>query len=110
MKRPIMILAAIVVLLLLLSSAPPLWAQRQYSAFSEDGVPLAADVLLVRPLGLVSMILGGVGYILTYPFAAVTTPPSTDVTAEQLVIEPARFTFERPLGYPTFPYRGSGGW
>ena len=109
MKRPIKIFVAVAVFLLLLSSAPPLWAQqRQYSEFSEDGVPLLADVFLVRPLGLVSMILGGALYVITYPLAAMTG--TVDQTAEQLVMEPTRFTFERPVGSATYPYRGTGGW
>ena len=61
-----------------------------------DPAEVAADALVVRPLGLVSTVLGAAIYVVTLPFAAI----AGDVhgPARSLVGAPARFTFKRKLG------------
>jgi hypothetical protein len=57
---------------------------------------MTTDLLLVRPLGLVTTVVGSVGFVISLPF---TLPTGTyDVTAERFVFQPARNTFVRPLG------------
>ena len=60
------------------------------------GEAMAGDLILVRPLGVVSTILGTVGFILALPF----TIPSGSVgsSAKVFIVEPAQYTFTRPLG------------
>ena len=63
---------------------------------SPDPVAVMADGVLVRPLGLVSTIVGSVFYVITLPF---TLPSDSEDSARQQLIEyPAWFTFQRPIG------------
>ena len=57
---------------------------------------MAADALIGRPLGLGATVLGTTAFVATLPF----TIPSRSVrdAARGLVVEPARWTFKRPLG------------
>jgi len=59
-------------------------------------VSIAADLLVVRPLGLVATILGTTAFFLGLPFAAMAGDIATP--GRVLVEEPAQFTFDRPLG------------
>lgn len=57
---------------------------------------MALDVILVRPLGIVSLAAGTVFFIVSLPF---TLPSrSVGVAARRLVAEPFKFTFTRPIG------------
>lgn len=60
------------------------------------GAEMAVDGLVVRPLGIVSTVLGAATWLVTLPF----TLPSGSVgeAGEVLVRDPAQFTFSRPLG------------
>ena len=61
-----------------------------------DPVAVMADGVVVRPLGLVSTVVGSVFYVITLPF---TLPSGSEDTARQQLIEyPAWFTFQRPIG------------
>ncbi|MBX6420870.1 MAG: hypothetical protein QJR02_09680 [Sinobacteraceae bacterium] len=57
---------------------------------------MAADLVVLRPLSLAGTVLGTVVFIAGLPFEAI----SGDVSgpARRLVLEPAEFTFTRPLG------------
>lgn len=55
-----------------------------------------ADGLVVRPLGLGAMVLGGATWLVTLPFSALGG--NVDEATQKLVVEPAQFTFTRPLG------------
>ena len=57
---------------------------------------MVVDLLLVRPLGLVSMVAGTAVFIVSLPFSALGR--NIKASAKKLVLEPARFTFARPLG------------
>jgi hypothetical protein len=61
-----------------------------------DPAEVAADALVVRPLGLASTVVGAAIYVVALPFAAI----AGDVRgpARSLVGSPARFTFKRRLG------------
>jgi hypothetical protein len=61
-----------------------------------DPAEVAADALVVRPLGLASTVVGAAIYVVALPFAAI----AGDVhgPARSLVGAPARFTFKRRLG------------
>ncbi len=68
------------------------------AAFADysDGLYIVGDVALARPVGLAATIIGGAIFVVCLPFSL----PSGSVksTADALVGEPFRFTFERPLG------------
>lgn len=57
---------------------------------------MVVDVLVVRPLGLVTTAVGAVLTVVALPF----TIPSGSVkeSAQFMVVEPAEYTFKRPLG------------
>ncbi len=61
-----------------------------------DGTAIVLDVLIARPLGIASLALGTVIFIVALPY----TIPSWTIgrTADKLVADPFRFTFLRPVG------------
>jgi len=72
----------------------------EVGSYVDEGEPTAAemaiDVALIRPLGVVALAVGSVFYIAAFPFAAMTGDVATP--AERLIADPARYTFDRPLG------------
>ncbi len=87
--------------LLLLSTAAAAGGSNNASFSSEnDTTPssgaIAADILLLRPLSFVGTVLGTVVFVAGLPFEAIAGDVSGP--AKRLVVEPAKFTFSRPLG------------
>ena len=58
---------------------------------------MAGDMILARPLGMVGMVLGTTGFILSLPFSA--GGGNVGEAARKLVVEPAKYVFVRPLGH-----------
>ncbi|MDG4551168.1 MAG: hypothetical protein P9F19_17505 [Candidatus Contendobacter sp.] len=56
----------------------------------------AADLLIARPGGLVATVLGSAVFVVGLPFTLLNG--STGQAAQKLVVEPAQYTFTRPLG------------
>ena len=61
-----------------------------------DPVAVAADALVVRPVGLAATVLGAAIFVVALPFAALSG--SVKDTGRTLVGQPADFTFKRKLG------------
>jgi hypothetical protein len=65
-----------------------------------EGAPsagaMAFDLVLVRPVSLVATVLGTGLFVVSLPFTALAGDVKSP--AERLVMEPARYTFTRPLG------------
>ena len=57
---------------------------------------IAADILLMRPLSFLGTVLGTVVFVAGLPIEAITGDFSGP--AKRLVVEPAKYTFDRPLG------------
>ena len=57
---------------------------------------ILVDAFLLRPLGLAATVLGTAAFLVTLPFSLPTR--SADQAANALVVEPAHYTFARPLG------------
>jgi hypothetical protein len=57
---------------------------------------MMADLVFGRTLGLAAMVVGTGFFIISLPFSA--TGGNTDMAAQRLVADPARYTFQRPLG------------
>ena len=57
---------------------------------------MVADLVIVRPLSLVGTVLGTAFFVVQLPLAAIQLDVETP--ARKLVLEPARYTFVRPLG------------
>jgi hypothetical protein len=58
---------------------------------------MVMDALAVRPLMLAATAVGTVVFIVSLPFTAFGN--NADKAVEQLVLEPAKYTFVRPLGH-----------
>ena len=58
--------------------------------------PMLADAFMVRPFMLVGTIVGTVTYIVTLPFSLLGG--NAGEAGKSLVVDPARYTFVRPLG------------
>ena len=59
---------------------------------------MAGDLFVVRPLGIAATAVGAVIYVISLPFSLAG---GNEAEARQkLVIDPATYTFERPLGEP----------
>ncbi|MDB5972058.1 MAG: hypothetical protein JWQ90_4508 [Hydrocarboniphaga sp.] len=58
---------------------------------------MAFDLVVVRPLSLVATMLGSGLFLLQLPLDLIQGTPPVD-PAQKLVVEPARYTFDRPLG------------
>jgi len=84
------------VLALVLTAGPVLAYDQEQSRREPSSGEAFADALLGRPLGLVSMALGAVAFVVSLPF---TIPShSADQAAKVLVRVPTEHTFKRPLG------------
>lgn len=57
---------------------------------------MIVDILVVRPLGIVSIVAGSVAYAISYPFSS--AGGNADEAVQKLVKDPVDYTFDRPLG------------
>jgi hypothetical protein len=57
---------------------------------------MTLDALVVRPVGLAATVLGSVMYVISLPFSY--TGGNQYEAQQALVEDPARHTFQRPLG------------
>lgn len=65
----------------------------------QNRVPILVDVMLLRPLGLVTTALGAVIYAFPVaPITAITRPGDLMKPFGPLVATPGKFTFSDPLG------------
>jgi len=60
------------------------------------GGDMFLDAVFVRPMGLVAIVGGAVGFVVALPFTIVSG--SVDSAANELVKKPIAYTFRRPLG------------
>jgi hypothetical protein len=103
MKSRPFISSALVAATLVVSSANA-YAQSDSSSPYNDSLDnspsagaMAFDLIVVRPISLVATVLGSGLFILSLPLALVQRDAPV-AAANKLVAEPARYTFERPLG------------
>jgi hypothetical protein len=78
-----------------LVTAPIALADR-YIDEHPDAAEMFADGLVVRPLGLGATVLGCATWLVTLPFSALGG--NVHEATQKLVVQPATFTFVRPLG------------
>jgi hypothetical protein len=71
------------------------------------------DVLLYRPVGLIATVIGTGVYIGISPLTVLASIPEPHdafvKTGKILILSPANYTFVRPLGDRSFPYKLSQG-
>lgn len=77
-------------------AANPFETQQNSNRVPPDPGAMAADLVIVRPLGMVATLGGTLVFIVSLPFSALGE--NMDDAWESLVVSPATFTFQRPLG------------
>ncbi len=86
------IMAALITAVLIFCSSPVLAEPYGY----DRDLEVTADVVLVRPVSVAAIILGTAFFIVSLPFAIPTG--SVGSAARTLVVEPFKYTFNRPIG------------
>jgi len=71
-------------------------AQEYFESKEPGGGAMIYDVLVVRPVGMVATAVGSLFWLVGLPFSA--SGGNVDTATEKLVKEPAKYTFDRPLG------------
>ena len=83
-------------LLVLVLIAAPAAAQPGEPVTGDRATDMVVDLLVVRPLGIAATVAGAVLTVVALPF---TIPSgSAAASAHELIVEPAEYTFKRPLG------------
>lgn len=83
------------VLAIAMVTALPAMAEEQLPEERRGG-DMAIDMVLARPIGLLSVIGGSVLFVVSLPFTI--SSGSVDAAADELVRKPINYTFRRPLG------------
>ncbi len=82
--------------------AMPVWSQtstpKPYTDNEVTSETIMLDLLVIKPLSLLSTTVGGVIFIGTLPFSIWSGKDQVKLIGEKLVIEPANYTFKRPIG------------
>jgi hypothetical protein len=60
--------------------------------------PETFDLMVLRPLGIGTTVLGAALFVPLFPIALVTVGDQLGQVADNLIFSPARFTFRRDLG------------
>ncbi len=71
-------------------------AQDRWQDEDASAAKMIADVLVARPLGLIATALGIAVFVISLPFSA--AGGNTEAAYQKLILKPAKYTFERPLG------------
>lgn len=62
----------------------------------DKGTDMLVDIVFIRPLGLAATVIGTALTIVALPFTIPTG--SVGDSAREMIVKPAQYTFERPLG------------
>ena len=89
-------LVAILAAVLIAGPCGSALAQEETYSKDRDAGAMAADLILVRPLGLAAMVAGTAVYFFSLPFSAMGG--NTVQAWQKLVLDPTDYTFHRPLG------------
>lgn len=88
--------SVLTIFLLLATTVSPALAQNPVVVQEKTAEGMAADLVVLRPLGIISTILGTATFVVGLLFSG----PGGNVaeSGKILVEDPAKFTFGRPLG------------
>ncbi len=94
------VIRRLLAVLIALSVLAPTAIQAEENATHQEAsnAPVVVDVLVMRPVGFVSLVLGVGLFAVTTPLVIVTRPQEIDKPFTQLVIRPAKFLWSDPLG------------
>ncbi len=96
-KKKSLVLLIAAVLLFTWAASPALASEKQYvTGEDRNAASMMFDLVLLRPLGLVATVVGTAFFVVSLPFSILGG--NTGEAANKLVVEPAKYTFSRPLG------------
>ena len=98
MRRFVRTLTASLALVAVLGVSPGAAQAGLDNSFETCDYPKTFDLIVLRPLSLISLAIGTGLYVAVAPFAYVTVKKDFRSVTESLVYKPARFTFKRRLG------------
>jgi len=76
--------------------APVVPAKEYITELDEKGGHMIGDLAVLRPLGILATAAGAIAYVISLPFSL--AGGNEEEARQKLVIEPAKYTFTRPLG------------
>ncbi|UCF92323.1 MAG: hypothetical protein JSW39_29330 [Desulfobacterales bacterium] len=86
----------VIAMLVLVPLHSTAFAEEYFEAEDPSAGSMMFDFVFVRPVGMASVVVGSVFYVVALPFAALGG--NADMAGEKLVKEPFNYTFSRPLG------------
>jgi len=97
-RKPVSYLLAATLSLSSMAYVPGAYAASYGNSVEEEptGGTMLADTFMVRPFMLVSTVFGLATFVVTLPFSALGG--NIGEAGNTLVVEPAKYTFVRPLG------------
>jgi phosphatidylglycerophosphatase A len=98
MYRRLKKIAALLIIaaMLTITTGSEVLARTETEQDKPDAGAMVADSVLLRPLGVVTLIAGFTFFVISSPFSALGGNIHT--AWDKMVVDPARFTFARPLG------------
>ncbi len=90
------ILAMIVVFVFIPFTSSALGGLSSPSSTENDPAAMIVDCLIARPMGFASLVLGSASFVVCLPFSSLGQ--NVDESFEVMVMDPARYTFLRPIG------------
>jgi len=94
-RRIIAVMAAVVMLSAVSSTTVMAETISQTDAAN---APVAVDVLLLRPVGFISLVVGTGLFLAASPIVLITRPQEIDKPFKTLVVRPAKYIWADPLG------------
>ena len=71
-------------------------AKEYLDDLDEKGGYMIGDLVVMRPLGIIATAVGSIAYVISLPFSL--GGGNEEEARQKLIIEPAKYTFTRPLG------------
>lgn len=63
-----------------------------------SNAPAAVDVLVLRPVGFISLVVGTGLFLLLSPIVLITRPQEIGIPFKELVVRPAKYLWVDPIG------------
>ena len=82
--------------LLIATFSSPVIASVDFEKKDPSAGAMIADFVLVRPVAIVALVVGSALFVVSLPFSAIGG--NVKASATSLVVEPAKYSFVRPLG------------
>ena len=95
-RKPVSYLLAATLALTSMAYVPGACAASYSNEEERTGGTMLADTFMIRPFMLVGTVVGLATFVVTLPFSALGG--NIGEAGNTLVVEPARYTFVRPLG------------